>query len=52
LGKKLIVQRDFHQKFKPIRKIGKGLTSDVYKALRHSDSAEIAIKAFKKSITF
>lgn len=52
MGKKYIIQKNFHQKFKPIQKIGKGLTSIVYSARRFNDDAEIAIKAFNKSQYF
>jgi hypothetical protein len=52
LGRQFITQLNFHQQFKPLRKLGKGLTAVVYAALRLADSSPVAIKAFKKSAYF
>lgn len=45
---KLIVQLDFFKNFKPIRKLGSGLTSVVYSALNLNDKKNYAIKSPKK----
>lgn len=37
LEKCAIIQIDFHQKFKPLRKLGKGATAAVYSAVRTRD---------------
>lgn len=48
---KLIHQRNFHEKFVPTNKLGKGNFATVYEVLRHEDSKKFAVKAFsKKSI--
>lgn len=52
IPKTYTIQQDFHQLFKPIRKIGQGLTSTVYQALRLVDKTYVAVKAFKKSAYF
>ena len=51
-GRTYTTQLDFHQLFKPLRKIGQGLTASVYQVSRNIDSATLAVKAFKKSIYF
>lgn len=43
---------DFHSLFKPLRKIGQGLTSTVYQVNRLIDNKILAVKAFKKSSYF
>ena len=43
---------DFHRLFKPLRKIGQGLTSTVYQVNRLIDNRRLAVKAFKKSSYF
>jgi hypothetical protein len=52
LEKCAIIQKDFHQKFKPVRKLGKGATAAVYSAVRTRDGAVVAVKAFNKSTQF
>ena len=52
LEKCAIIQKDFHQKFKPLRKLGKGATAAVYSAVRQRDSSVVAVKAFNKSAHF
>lgn len=52
VGRTFTVQLDFHQHFRPIRKIGQGLTATVYQVNRNCDNATLAVKAFKKSIYF
>jgi hypothetical protein len=42
------VQKGFHETFKPIRKIGKGVTASVFSAQRISDKMQFAVKSFKK----
>ncbi len=37
LGKKYIFQDGFHEIYRAIKKIGKGVTASVYKALRLTD---------------
>ena len=37
LGKKYIIQDGFHEIYRAIKKIGKGVTASVYKALRLTD---------------
>ncbi len=37
LGKKYIIQDGFHDIYRAIKKIGKGVTASVYKALRLTD---------------
>ena len=46
------IQLDFHQLFKPVRKIGQGATSVVYMVNRKADDMPLAVKAFKKSAYF
>jgi serine/threonine protein kinase len=43
------IQLDFHQLFKPVRRIGQGATSVVYQVVRFADKQPLAVKAFKKS---
>jgi serine/threonine protein kinase len=43
---------DFHRLFKPLRKLGQGLTSTVYQVNRLIDNRLLAVKAFKKSSYF
>ena len=45
-------QLDFHNLFKPVKKIGHGLTATVYQIKRFLDNSTLAVKAFKKSIYF
>ena len=52
LPKTGLTQLNFHKLFKPIRKIGSGLTATVYKVRRVVDGAIMAVKAFKKSEYF
>jgi len=37
LGKKFIMQEGFHEIYRAIKKIGKGVTASVYKAIRLTD---------------
>ena len=43
---------DFHNLYKPMRKIGQGLTATVYLVNRNCDNQTFAVKAFKKSTYF
>jgi hypothetical protein len=52
MPKTYTIQLDFHQLFKPIKKVGQGLTSTVYQAIRKIDKAPVAVKAIKKSVYF
>lgn len=52
LEKCQIIQKDFHKKFKPLRKLAKGSTASVFSAIRIRDSQIVAIKAFNKSSHF
>lgn len=52
LAKTYTTQLDFHNQFKPFRKIGQGLTSTVYEVNRLVDNKRLAVKAFKKSHYF
>ena len=52
LGKKYILQDGFHEIYRAIKKIGKGVTASVYKALRLTDRKEIAVKSFKKDVYY
>lgn len=38
--------------YRAIKKIGKGVTASVYKAIRLTDRKEVAVKSFKKDIYF
>ena len=51
-AKSYTTQLDFHNLFKPERKIGHGLTCTVYRIKRHLDNSTLAVKAFKKSSYF
>jgi hypothetical protein len=52
LPKTFTTQLDFHSLFKPLRKVGQGLTAAVYKVTRLVDENLLAVKAFKKSAYF
>jgi len=52
LGHKYIVQLGFHNLFKALRKIGKGMTACVYHAQCFSTGKDVAIKSFKRSAYF
>jgi serine/threonine protein kinase len=52
LEKCAIIQIDFHQKFKPLRRLGNGATAAVYSAVRTRDGEIVAVKAFNKSKQF
>jgi serine/threonine protein kinase len=41
-------QRNFHQVFKPIKKIGKGNFASVYLVTKYEDKQLYAVKAFSK----
>ena len=47
-----IVRKDFHEFFKPIRKIGKGNFATVYLAEDIKAHRRVAIKAFMKEVAF
>ena len=49
MGKKLN-QRNFHELFKPIKKIGKGNFASVYLAVKNTNKQNYAIKAFSKEV--
>ncbi len=42
------MQEGFHEIYRAIKKIGKGVTASVYKAIRLTDQKEVAVKSFKK----
>lgn len=42
------MQEGFHEIYRAIKKIGKGVTASVYKAFRLTDQKEVAVKSFKK----
>lgn len=42
------MQIGFHDSFKAVKILGKGLTATVYKATRFRDKKDVAIKSFKK----
>lgn len=42
------MQVGFHESFKAIKILGKGLTATVYKATRFRDKKDVAIKSFKR----
>ena len=52
LGTKYIFQDGFHDIYRAIKKIGKGVTASVYKALRLTDRKEVAVKSFKKELYY
>jgi len=52
LEKKYIVQLGFHESFKAVKILGKGLTATVYKAMSFRDKKDVAIKSFKRSVYF
>ena len=45
-------QTNFHQEFKPVKKIGKGNFASVYLVERIKDGKEFAVKAFSKENSF
>lgn len=45
---KFLNQRNFHQIFKPIKKIGKGNFASVYLVIKNEDKNCYAAKAFSK----
>jgi len=47
-----MVQRGFHETFRAIKKIGKGVTASVFSAQRLTDDLEVAVKSFKKENYF
>ena len=47
-----ITRQDFHEFFKPIKKIGKGNFASVYLAQDLKKNRQVAIKAFMKEIAF
>lgn len=50
--KKYIVQKGFHESFKAIKILGRGLTATVYKAISFRDQKDVAIKSFKRAVYF
>ena len=52
MGRKYIFQDGFHEVYRAIKKIGRGVTASVYKALRLTDKMEVAVKSFKKDTYF
>ena len=49
---KYITRRDFHEFFKPMRKIGRGNFATVYLADDIRASRRVAVKAFMKEVSF
>lgn len=49
---KYIIRRDFHEFFKPMRKIGRGNFATVYLAEDIRANRKVAIKAFMKEASF
>jgi len=45
-------QMGFHEKFKPIKKIGKGNFASVYLAEKIDDKGKYAVKAFSKEAAY
>ena len=52
LARKYIIQDGFHEIYRAIKKIGKGVTASVYKAVDLTDRKEVAVKSFKKDVYF
>jgi len=48
----LLHQKGFHERFKPLRKLGKGNFATVYEVERFSDGKKFAVKAFSKQTCF
>ena len=49
---KYITRRDFHEFFKPMRKIGRGNFATVYLADDIRANRRVAVKAFMKEVSF
>ena len=45
-------QKGFHERFKPLRKLGKGNFATVYEVQRFFDKKKFAVKAFSKQTCF
>lgn len=52
LERRYLIQLRFHESFKALKILGKGVTATVYKALRFEDQREVAIKSFKRAVYF
>lgn len=50
--KTLLVQRGFHELFKPIKKLGSGSFATVFEVRRYEDNKKFAVKAFSKNHLF
>ena len=46
------MQLGFHESFKAVKILGKGLTATVYKAISFRDQKDVAIKSFKRAVYF
>lgn len=46
------MQLGFHESFKAVKILGKGLTATVYKAISYRDRKDVAIKSFKRTVYF
>ena len=49
---RLLHQKGFHERFKPLRKLGKGNFATVYEVERIEDGKKYAVKAFSKNTCF
>lgn len=49
---KKIKQRNFHEYYKPLKKIGKGNFASVYLAQNKKNDSLVAVKAFVKELAF
>ena len=52
LARKYIIQDGFHDIYRAVKKIGKGVSASVYKAIRLTDKTNLAVKSFKKDQYF
>jgi serine/threonine protein kinase len=52
MEKSSLAQPDFHHRFTPLRRLGRGAEATVYSAIQIRDSQVVAVKAFSKQITF
>ena len=48
----LLVQRGFHELFKPVKKLGSGSFATVFEVRRYEDNKKFAVKAFSKNHMF
>jgi serine/threonine protein kinase len=48
----MVVQKNFHKLFKPLKKLGKGSSATVIEGIDLRDGKSYAVKGFKKSMGF